>query len=411
MSDSIASMGPSSSAFSRELEWLYGTQLFGIKLGLENMRRLIELIGLPGKAQRIIHVAGTNGKGSTCAMLDAVSRAGFHATGLFTSPHLIHFTERIRINGEPIPEVEAARRLRIIREKVSGWDPHPTFFEITTALALWWFRDAGAQVLVLEAGLGGRLDATNVLTPRVSVITAIGLDHTQWLGDTLGKIALEKAGIIKPGVPVVTAPQDPEAMAVIERVAYERGAPLTRVESPWQGPVSLAGSHQRWNAAVALAAMDAAGLAAPAGALAQVEWPGRMQRLGGDGRVVLDGAHNPHGAKALVVAWREIFGDEKPVIIFGAVACKDHAEMLSILSGLAARLILTTVDSPRAVPASELAAAAPEAMMTATLEEALAGVPRGGGHPPVLICGSLYLVGQALALLGGHASRYERSAQ
>lgn len=404
--------GPPSSAFARELEWLYGTQLFGIKLGLENMRRLIDLIGLPGKAQPIIHVAGTNGKGSTCAMIDALSRAGRHSTGLFTSPHLVHFTERIRVDGVPIPEAEATRRLRVIREKIAAWDPHPTFFEIATALGLWWFRDAGAQVMVLETGMGGRLDATNVFTPRACVITPIGLDHTQWLGETIAQIAAEKAGIIKPGVPVVSAPQDPAALEVIERVAAAQGAPLTVVDFPWPGPISLAGAHQRWNAAVALAAMGAAGLAAPPEALARVDWAGRFQRLGWDGRTVLDGAHNPHGARALVATWREVFGLEKAVIIFGAVASKDHAEVLATLLPIAERFVLTTVDSPRAVPAAELAAAAPaDARVTATLAEALALAPRGPAHPPVLVCGSLYLVGQALARLGGDEGRFERSAQ
>ncbi len=410
VSESTAAAGAPSSAYTRELEWLYGTQLFGIKLGLKNMRRLIDLIGLPGKAQRIIHVAGTNGKGSTSAMIDALSRAGHHSTGLFTSPHLVHFTERIRVDGRPIPEAEAARRLRVIREKVAGWDPHPTFFEITTALGLWWFRDAGAQVIVLETGMGGRLDATNALTPRASVITPIGMDHTQWLGDTLAKIAAEKAGIIKPGVPVVSAPQEAEALEVIERVAAEKGAPLTVVDFPWPGPVSLAGAHQRWNASVALAAMGAAGLVAPPEALARVEWPGRFQRLGWDGRLILDGAHNAHGARALAATWSEVFGAEKAVVIFGAVATKDHADMMAALAPVAARFVFTTVNSPRAVPAAELAAAGPPgSAVTASLAEALALAPRGAGDPPVLVCGSLYLVGQALATLGGDG--FEPSAQ
>ena len=401
-------------AYTRELEWLYGTQFFGIKLGLENMRRLLELIGLPGKAQRIIHVAGTNGKGSTCAMIDALSRAGHHSTGLFTSPHLVSFTERIRVDGAPIPEKEAARRLEVIHRHIAGWDPHPTFFEITTALALWWFRDAGAQVLVLETGMGGRLDATNALTPCVSVITPIGLDHMQWLGGTLAAIAEEKAGIIKPGIPVVTAPQEPEALAVIERVAAEKNAPLTVVDFPWTGHVTLAGAHQRWNASLALAAMGAARLAAPPEALASVEWPGRFQRFGWDGRTVLDGAHNPHGARALVEVWREIFGDEKAVIVFGAVAAKNHAEIIALLSAIALRFVFVTVDSPRAVPAEELARSAPptaETEIIPSLTNALPGIPRGPEHPPVLICGSLYLVGQALALLGGYGETFERSAQ
>ncbi|MFN0128763.1 MAG: bifunctional folylpolyglutamate synthase/dihydrofolate synthase [Verrucomicrobiales bacterium] len=412
MIDSTGASGPSSSAFSRELEWLYGTQLIGIKLGLETMRRLIELIGLPGKAQIILHVAGTNGKGSTCAMIDAISRAGHHSTGLFTSPHLVRFTERIRVDGQPIPEAEAARRLQVLREKVSGWSPHPTFFELTTALGMWWFRDAGAQVIVLETGMGGRLDATNAFAPRACAITPIGLDHRQWLGDTIEQIAVEKAGIIKPGVPVVSAPQEPDALRVIERVARENGAPLSVVDFPWTGPVSLAGTHQRWNASLALATMGVAGLAAPAEALAMVEWPGRFQRLGWDGRIVLDGAHNAHGARALAATWREVFGQETATVIFGAVATKDHAEMIAALQPIASRFVLTTVDSPRAVPAATLAAHAPPGSpVTDSLAAALAAVPRSPGHPPVLICGSLYLVGQALAELGGYQDSFEHSAQ
>jgi len=412
VTNSMSAGDASTTAFARELQWLYETQLIGIKLGLETMGRLIELIGLPGKAQRVLHVAGTNGKGSTCAMMDGLSRAGRHMTGLFTSPHLVHFTERIRVDGIPMPEAEAARRLRVLREKVTGWDPHPTFFELTTALGMWWFRDAGAQVIVLETGMGGRLDATNAFVPEVSVLTPIGRDHTQWLGETLAEIAVEKAGIIKPGVPVVTAPQEPEVMAVIERVAAENQSPLTVVEFPWPGPVSLAGAHQRWNASVALAAMQAAGLAAPAEALARVEWPGRFQQLGWDGRVVIDGAHNPQGARALVATWREVFGSEKAQVIFGCVATKEYPEMLAVLGPITRTFFLTTVDSPRAVPAAELARHAPAGSIVAeSLSTALSRAPQGPDHPPVLVCGSLYLAGEALAHLGGYSARFERSAQ
>jgi dihydrofolate synthase/folylpolyglutamate synthase len=400
----------SSEAYAGVLAWLYRTQMFGIKLGLDNMRRLLELIGLPGKAQRIIHVAGTNGKGSTCAMIDVLSRAGRHRTGLFTSPHLVSFTERIRVDGAPIPEAEATWRLEKIREKIAAWEPHPTFFEIVTVLGLWWFRDAGAQVIVLETGMGGRLDATNATTPAVSVITPIGLDHMQWLGGTLEAIAAEKAGIIKPGVPVVSAPQEPEALAVLVRVAEENGSSFVMVDAPWSGPVSLVGFHQRWNAALALVGMKAAGLATPADALAHVEWPGRFQRLGEHGRLVLDGAHNPHGARALVATWHEVFRHEKAQIIFGAVAPKDHEGIIAELQRIADRFVFTTIDSPRAVPGALLAQAVPGSIVAPTVRDAIDMVDRSPPAPPVLICGSLFLVGEALALLTpGRA--FERSAQ
>src|SRR5205823_14491966 len=198
---------------------LYGLQRFGIKLGLENIRRLLDeccssvcvkrpaFAAASASAPKVIHVAGTNGKGSVCAMIDSICRVQGYRTGLFTSPHLVTFRERIRVNGEMISEDAVADGLTIIRNLVADWDPHPTFFEVTTALALKHFSEARIDVVVLETGLGGRLDATNAVQSDVSVITPIGLDHEEWLGNTLAQIAGEKAGIIKPGMPVVSAPQ------------------------------------------------------------------------------------------------------------------------------------------------------------------------------------------------------------
>ncbi len=400
--------------FQEELGWLYSTQLFGIKLGLENVRRLLEALGLPDAGARVLHVAGTNGKGSTCAFLDSLCRAGGWRTGLFTSPHLVSFTERIRVDGVPIPEEEAAVRIRSLRERVAGWENPPTFFELTLALALDWFRACGVQIIVLETGMGGRLDATNAVPSAVSVITPVDYDHMQWLGDTLEKIAAEKAGIIKPGVPVISAPQAPEAAAVIAATALEKNAPLTVVEYPLDGwELGLSGPHQRWNAALALAALQAAQLvpfkAALREALRDARWPGRFQRVGG---AVIDGAHNPHGARALVEAWREAFGGAKTTVIFGAVALKNHAAILDILEPLAGRWIFTTVRSPRAVPAAELAAARPGATVTADLGEALALVQGAGDAAvPYLVCGSLYLAGEAISLLEKNHAPFEASAQ
>ena len=204
-------------SYKQALAWLYGLQRFGIKLGLENIRRLLdECLGAaassavairrsPNTSPKVIHVAGTNGKGSVCAMIDSICRAQGYRTGLFISPHLITFRERIRVNGEMISEDAVADGLTIIRDLVADWDPHPTFFEVTTALALKHFGDAKIEIAILETGLGGRLDATNAVQSDVSVITPIGLDHEEWLGNTLSEIAGEKAGIIKPGLPVVSA--------------------------------------------------------------------------------------------------------------------------------------------------------------------------------------------------------------
>jgi len=231
--------------YREALAWLYSLQRFGIKLGLENIQRLLNELSRSGGLQsaassadatvgdleialpyKVIHVAGTNGKGSVCAMIDSICRARGYRTGLFTSPHLVTFRERIRVNGEMISEDAVADGLTTIRNLVADWDPHPTFFEVTTALAVKYFSEANIDVAILETGIGGRLDATNAIQSYVSVITQIGFDHEELLGTTLAEIANEKAGIIKPGIPVVCAPQQREAEEVIRARAAECKAPL-----------------------------------------------------------------------------------------------------------------------------------------------------------------------------------------
>ncbi|MGA1130574.1 MAG: bifunctional folylpolyglutamate synthase/dihydrofolate synthase, partial [Chthoniobacterales bacterium] len=199
--------------FREALAWLYAAQTFGIKLGLENTRRLLSAIGDPQDRMSFIHVAGTNGKGSVCAMLDAVLREGGMRPGLYTSPHLVDFSERIRVGGAPIPDEAVAEGLSLLRASSADWDHQPTFFELATVLAAWWFDRSGVGVAIWETGMGGRLDATNVVTPLVSVIAPVGMDHQQWLGSTPAAIAAEKAGIIKPGIPVVSSPQVEEVRA------------------------------------------------------------------------------------------------------------------------------------------------------------------------------------------------------
>jgi dihydrofolate synthase/folylpolyglutamate synthase len=292
-----------------QLDWLYTTQLFGIKLGLDNIHKLLGELGLPRANMKFIHVAGTNGKGSTCAFLHSIlKQAGINA-GLFTSPHLVHFGERIRDAERMISPDEIEEGIARLRDRVCGWDPHPTFFELAFALALDWFARRGLEWIVLETGLGGRLDATNAITPVVSVITPIGWDHMQILGDTLAKIASEKAGIIKPSVPFITQTQDQEALDVLLETARKKTAPLTLVTEPCELPLGLSGAHQRWNAALALAALRAAGLDLPQdrleAGLKLVEWPARFQRLRAD--VILDGAHNLDAARVLAQTWREQF--------------------------------------------------------------------------------------------------------
>jgi dihydrofolate synthase/folylpolyglutamate synthase len=387
--------------YSEALAWLYSTQLFGIKLGLENTRRLLAALDHPERACRFLHVAGTNGKGSTCAMLDAVLRAAGHRSGLYTSPHLVDFRERIRVNGERIPEADVARILTRLRDATSGWAHAPTYFELSTALALRHFADAGAELVVLETGMGGRLDSTNAVTPIVSVITPIAMDHAQWLGDTLAKIAAEKAGILKPGVSAVSATQELGAATVLEARAREVGAPLEFVREPFPGHVGLAGSHQKENAALAVAALRAARIDIPDAALRQglatMQWPGRFQRLGD--RFVLDGGHNPHAAAQLVRTWREEFGEERPLVIFSALGDKEYAAMLETLAAIADELWIVPVRSARATEPETLAAAAPvPARIFESLDAALAEAKSRDRR--VLVTGSLFLVGEALEILG-----------
>jgi dihydrofolate synthase/folylpolyglutamate synthase len=400
----------------QEIEWLYSTQFYGIKLGLDNVQRLLRELGLPAAGQRFIHVAGTNGKGSTCAFMHSILReAGINA-GLFTSPHLIHFGERIRDAERMITPEEIAGGIRRLRERVAGWEPHPTFFELTLALALEWFAQRGNPWVVLETGLGGRLDATNAVTPAVSVITPIGWDHMDMLGDTLAKIAAEKAGIIKPGVPVVTMTQDAEVLDVIKRTAAEREAPLIIVETPWTGETGLAGPHQRWNASMAVAALRAAGFDFDAEVtrrgLREVQWPARFQKAGG---CIIDGAHNIDAARVLAQTWREQFPNEKADIIFGAVAGKDTAAVLRELAPIAACWHFTGFESPRALTPEALRemwdGLGLEARAVTThvrVVDALKAVKPEGR---VLIAGSLYLAGEALALLENKAEAFEKSAQ
>lgn len=386
--------------YPEALAWLYATQRTGIKLGLENMRRLLAAQGgqPPG---RFVHVAGTNGKGSVCAMVDAVCRAGGWRTGLFTSPHLVTFRERIRVDGETITEAGVAEGLTHLRELTAGWDPPPTFFEFTAALALDWFRQRETKVVAWETGLGGRLDATNAVQPAVCVITAIDLDHQAYLGDTLEQIAGEKAGIIKPDVPVVSAPQAASVAAVIGSVATERGASLRVVEG--EAAVNLAGSHQRRNAALALAALAAGGIAvddeAQARGLAAVEWPGRFQRLGG---VILDGAHNPAAARRLARTWAEEYpGGEKATVILGILGDKDAAGICRELAAMTARFIVAPVRSPRAGSIDEVLTLARATGVPCVgapdLASALARARETG--ETILVTGSLFLVGEALAHL------------
>jgi len=393
--------------YDEAVAWLYSSQMYGIKLGLENIRRLTAVLGVEvggPKAPRFLHVAGTNGKGSVCALLDSCCRAGGLRTGLYTSPHLVTFRERIRLNGEMISEADVADGLSRIRELTQGWDPSPTFFEITTALALAWFQQKEAEVVALETGLGGRLDATNVVAPAVCALTAIDLDHQQWLGETPGAIAAEKAGIFKPGVPAVSVPQAEEVRAVLDRVAAERGTPLDYIDAPIAGqPVGLAGSHQLWNAALAVRALALAGLELPGDAVARglrdVVWPGRFQQI--HPKFILDGAHNPSAARRLAQTWRETHGERKATVILGMLRDKDMRGICEGLLPITGRILTVPMANPRSATSLEVCRAFGQ---VAPRQECMAirDLPRAirlaqGMERQVLITGSLFLVGEALA--------------
>ena len=332
-------------------------------------------------------------------MLEAILRAADYKTGLYTSPHLIDFRERIRVGGNKIPRAAASRGLENLRRLAASWDHSPTFFEFATALALQHFAESDCEFVALETGMGGRLDATNAVMPVVSVITPIALDHTRWLGKTVAEVAWEKAGIIKPSVPVVSAPQDPAAAEVIVRRAGELGCSLTFAEAAWDGAeLGLRGRHQKRNAALAIASLRAAGLnisdAAIAQGLRDVRWPGRFQMIGE--RFVLDGCHNPHAAQQLLLNWRDLFGTEQADMIFGALGDKDYSTMLEILAPISREVLLVPVRSERAAAPEILASACrvPHRIF-AHAREALEA-----SHGKTLITGSLFLVGEVLELLG-----------
>ncbi|MDW8308016.1 MAG: folylpolyglutamate synthase/dihydrofolate synthase family protein [Verrucomicrobiales bacterium] len=417
--------------YTEAVKFLYRLRWLGAKFGLENTRRLAALAGRPHERLRFIHVAGTNGKGSTCAMLESIYRAAGLRVGLYTSPHLVSFRERIQVNRQLIPEADVVRLVGAMQPWLATFpaEHQPTFFEVVTVMALRYFEEQRCDLVVWETGMGGRLDATNIVTPLASVITNIGFDHQQWLGNTLAQIAAEKAGIIKPGVPVLTATDAPEALEVIERTARERGAPLTVIGPETLLPPELAslqlplpGAHQRRNAALAIATVQALQEQIPVSreavvrGLSTVQWPGRMQtvtRPGGQ-RVVLDAAHNPAGIEALAGALRTAYPGARFALVLGILRDKDWRAMCERLAPLARRILTVPVGSERTADAAELAEAcrhaAPgvEVCCCASLDEALERVAE---ERLVVVTGSSYLVGEVLERLGlaPEGARQERA--
>jgi dihydrofolate synthase / folylpolyglutamate synthase len=435
------------------LEELYRLRLFGTKLGLNNIRCLLELLGNPQRDLVFYHVAGTNGKGSTAAILQSLLLTTRRRVGLFTSPHLVDFRERIRIGDRLItpPEMAAGvREILPLLERVAGSPgcSHPTYFEAVTALACRYFSRKKAGAVVWEVGLGGRLDATNAVTPKVSIITSIGLEHQSYLGGTLDRIAGEKGGIIKPGIPLVTAVSPGAALDRLRRICQNRRSPLVEVRKLYRarvisralrgqviavtGPRSsypdlflpLPGDHQAVNCLTAIAAWERsdhrAGTVPPARvkkAIGSVSWSGRFEYFPGPPEVILDGAHNPSGARACAKTLRSLVPGRPLFLIIGVLSDKDAGEICRPFLPISVKMIAVTPPSSRALPASRLAriirSRAGESkipvLVRKSLESALqycyrlyfSGREGRADLPLICVTGSLRLIGPARRFLSG----------
>lgn len=409
-----------------------GQELRGAKFDLANVSRLLEALDYPERAWQSVHIAGTNGKGSVAAMIDSVLRSAGYRTGLYTSPHLVRVNERIRVAGEQISDADFAAVCGQVLAEVERLlaarilPAHPSFFECLTALAFEHFRRAACEIAVLEVGMGGRLDATNVVQPLVSIITSIDFDHEAYLGNSLGQIAFEKAGIIKEGGAVISAQQRPEAAAVVEQVARQRRAQLTTaIMEPGTADcepcqVALPGRHQMENARLVVLAVEQLrkqGLSVSDAALreglANVRWPGRLEWVEGRPRLLLDGAHNPAGARALRAYLEEVRNAERGmriepgasiVLVFGAMRDKAVAEMADLLFPLASAVVLTRPPQKRAASTQALASMTthlgPRVLEREDPGAALAAARElAGPDGVVVVTGSLYLVGAVQQVL------------
>src|SRR5712692_2329970 len=416
------------------VRYLYslGNEVKTARLGLERIEVLRERLGYPERAFRSVHIAGTNGKGSTAAMIEAGLRAAGFRTGLYTSPHLVRINERIRVSGCEITDTEFGAAFEEVQRAVEQllaagtleW--HPTFFEFVTAMAFCHFRSAGVEHAVVEVGLGGRLDATNVLRPQVAVITPIDFDHEALLGKAAASISAEKAGILKEGAAAVFAPQRPEVMEVLEARARELGITAIYAGRDWQAQnvrhkdgyyrfealtitgreivaeLSLAGEHQVTNALTAVAALDVIGLTAKAieQGLREARWPGRLEKVSEAPLVLLDGAHNPAGARALARFLQQHYPRRRVWLIFAAMRDKAVEEVAGILFPLAHEVLLSRVLQPRALSPQALhsivAHLHSRIRVTENLSEALAAARSAASRTDIiLVTGSLYLVGEA----------------
>ena len=411
---------------SEAIDWINGARWKGEKKGLENTRALLGRLGHPEERMgRIVHVAGTNGKGSTCAFLDSALRACGCKVGLFTSPYLRRFNERIVFDGKPIADealIDVASRVKEAAEALTGAGVYCTTFELLTASACLYYADMGAEYSVMEVGMGGRLDSTNALPSSVSLIAAIGMDHMQSLGDTIEKIAFEKAGIMKSGVPAAVMPNPESVMQVFKQHAKEVGAPLYLADKPSIEGISasgcrftcklphgeaaqtifIPGAHQAQNAALALTALDLLGvdMGRAMQGVERASWPGRLDFRG---NVLIDCAHNPQGAETLKKYVTRFFGARKKVLVTGMMRDKQIEACSEIFKSFADEVVTTQVSWPRAIGAQELMSyypgcAAACGSVSQALEKARA---LAGGDGLVICAGSVYLAGDVINILEG----------
>jgi dihydrofolate synthase/folylpolyglutamate synthase len=414
--------------YANALAYLYNLEKFGIVFGLENITWILNCIGNPHEFLKTVHIGGTNGKGSVSAMLSHMLKAAGYRVGKYTSPHLVSFTERITVNEEEITEEEVGdltSNIRQLLENVSPSKPF-TFFDFTTALAFEYFRKKRVDIALIEVGLGGRLDSTNVVNPLASIITNVAFDHTDYLGENILDIAREKAGIIKKGVPVVTGAQGAPA-SVIEKQGKDSGSEVyilgrdfsfkkrgmqcmsyegltLRCEDVY---VNLKGDHQLANAAITLCASE---LLATCGyridehsirtALSQVTWPGRLEVVREKPAIILDGAHNVEGARALKSFLESQYPHKRRVLIFGAMKDKEYGKMLNELVPWAHEIVLTAISNDRALSPGVMKEYAPGAYIAGDIPSALHKAKAlSGAEDVIVITGSLYLVGECKAII------------
>ncbi len=413
------------SDFARTVDFLFGLRNRGSKYGIDRMVRFAEAAGNPQKELTVIHVAGTNGKGSVCAMVESVLRAAGCRTGLYTSPHLVHLGERIQLDRKPLDEDSIVRRAgelrRIARSVAPEGDPeYPSFFEFMTLMAFQCFAEEGVDCAVVEVGLGGRLDATNIVRPMVTAISSIGLDHCEILGDTIAAIAREKAGILKPGVPVVLGNLPEEAGAVVRSRAGELGCPRIEVAERYSESelpeTNLVGRFQRWNAGVARLILETIREDFPLPdkvaevAMKEVIWAGRWEeRVIGGRRVIVDCTHNPEGAAELHRNLLERVGSPRGEleVIVGSLGLERVHAVLSVVAPFARRIHLVRPEQPRARTFAEMREAIPDGYSGEVVESTVGALFPGGDRialtpevEPVLLTGSLYLVGEVYSRIG-----------